>query len=186
LAPLVVHLGPSAAPATTQSNSSLLSLADERPTSITHFGNGTEFAPPRLIAGKVEVEEGASSLIDFVEPFQPVAPAEAPQAEPAPAPDAAKVRLLPAIGDPAVDAALDLTDGRLLTRSRDGAVSQPDDRLSEASTSWSLSTVFGAAAVATGGYHLAMREADRFKGRWVPRWAGAERPTKRKAGIPSR
>ena len=97
-------------------------------------------------------------------------------------PTHAKVRPLPPISDPNVDAALDLTDARVLTRSRDGDGSQPDDQFSSTNTSWSFSAIFGAAAVATGGYHLAMREADRFRGRWIPRWVGAERPTKRKGG----
>ena len=45
----------------------------------------------------------------------------------------------------------------VLTRSRDGdARSQDDDQMSETNTSWSLSAIFGAAAVATGGYHLAI------------------------------
>ena len=35
----------------------------------------------------------------------------------------------------------------------------------EASPSWGFSTLFGAAVVAAGGYHLALREADRWKGR---------------------
>jgi hypothetical protein len=179
---LVIHLSPSAAPATNQSNSSLLSQADEQPPSITHFGQGPLFTVFRSFIEKASVDAD-SSLIDFVEPYQP---AEGPQTDPAPGPDAAKARPLPAIGDPGVDAALDFTDGRLLDRSLDGQLSQPDDQLRKAATTWSLSVAFGVAAVATGGYHLVMREADRFKGKWVPRWAGAERPTKRKFGIPSR
>jgi hypothetical protein len=97
-----------------------------------------------------------------------------------------KARPLPAISDPDVDAALDLTDARLLTRSRDGEAAQPDARLNETTASCSLSALFGIATVATGGYHLVLRQADRFQGRWVPRWVGAERPTKRKSGTPSR
>jgi hypothetical protein len=186
--PFVIHLAPSAAPALTQSNSSLLSAVDEQPTSITHFGQGVEFLPRHLIEEKLEVESRGTSLIDFVEPFQPVALPEAAPAEPAPAPAPAapKAQPMAPLNDPAIDAALDLTDARIFTRSSDGAESKVDERLNDARTSFSLSALFGAVTVATGGFHLALREADRFRGRWVPRWVGAERPTKRKSGSASR
>jgi hypothetical protein len=185
LQPLVVHLAPSSAPATNQSNSSLISSVEEQPAAITHFGQPIGFEESRFFLNKIEAQSrdsSGSSLIDFVEPFQPVAPLEAPKGDPAPAPDAVKVRTLPAISDPDVDAALGLTDARLMTRSHDGETAQPDDQLSVTSTPCNLSALFGAMTVATGGYHLVMRQADRFQGRWVPRWVGAERPTKRKTG----
>jgi hypothetical protein len=191
LAPLVVHLGASSAPATAQSNSTLMSNLDEMPP-MTRFGQSDVFNGQRVILEKLDITARGSSLIDFVEPFQPVAPVEAPQGQPtpqgeqAPAPDDATIRPLPPISDPDVDAALDMTDARVLTRSRDADSAEADDQLSTTNTSWSFSAIFGAAAVASGGYHLAMREADRFRGRWVPRWAGSERPTKRKAATPSR
>ncbi len=131
-------------------------------------------------------------MVDDIEPFGPLTPIEGPAAQPAPrnvqppAPDAVRVHPLPPMSDPNVDAALDLTDARVLTRSHDGDGSRPDDRFSSTNTSWSFSAIFGAAAVATGGYHLAMRESDRLRGRSIPRWQGAERPTKRKGGTPSR
>jgi hypothetical protein len=196
LAPAVVHLGASTAPATSQSNSTLMSNLDELPPSSSRFGQGDVFEARPLFPAKVAAQAQSSSLIDFIEPFRPIAPAEVPQAQPAPkgeqapapapAPDAATLRTLPPLSQPDVDAALGLTDARVLTRSRDGDAAQPDDGLSSVNTSWSLSAVFGAAAVAAGGYHLAMREADRFRGRWVPRWQGAERPNKRKSGSQSR
>jgi hypothetical protein len=73
-----------------------------------------------------------------------------------------------------------------LTRTHDGQDSQTDDELSSTNTSWSFSALFGAAVVAAGGYHLAMRERDRFQGRSIPRWMGAERPNKRKLAPPTR
>jgi hypothetical protein len=164
----------------------LISSVEEQPTSITHFGQPIGFEESRFFLGQARAGSDDSSLIDFVEPFHPVAPVGVPKADPARAPDAVKVRPLPAISDPEVDAALDLTDARLLTRSRDGETAQPDDRLSESGTRYSLSALFGAMSVATAGYHLVMREADRFQGRWIPRWVGAERPTKRKTGAPTR
>jgi hypothetical protein len=192
LVSLAIHLGASSGPATTILNSEIMSFLDERPP-IMHFGQGDVFGGRRLFTEPAEMAaRSSSSLIDFVEPFRTIAPGEARQAQPAqqgeqaPAPDAATLRPLPPMSNPDVDAALDLTDARVLTRSRDGDASQSDDQLSSTNTSWSFSAIFGAAAVATGGYHLAMREADRFRGRWIPRWQGAERPTKRKAGSPSR
>jgi len=188
----VVHLGSSTAPATNQSNSTLISNLDEQPTAVTHFGQSDVFNGQRVFMEKLDIKPRSSSLIDDIEPFRPVAPVEVPQGQPArqgeqaPAPDGARIRPLPPISDPNVDAALDLTDARVLTRSRDADASQPDDQFSSTNTSWSFSAIFGAVAVATSGYHLALREADRFRGRWIPRWAGAERPAKRKAATPSR
>jgi hypothetical protein len=192
LAPLVIHLSPSTAPATNQSNSTLISNLDELPPSTTHVGQGDGLDDRELFVEKLDIKPRSSSLIDFVEPFRPIAPVDvplgqpAPQGEQAPAPDDAKVRTLPPLSDPNVDAALDLTDARVLTRSRDADSAEPDDQLSSTNTSWSFSAIFGAAAVASAGYHLAIREADRFRGRWIPRWVGAERPTKRKTGSPTR
>jgi hypothetical protein len=192
LVALPVHLSSSATPATNQSNSTLISNLDELPPAINHFGQGDAFDGQRVFMEKLDVKPQSSSLIDDIEPFRPIAPDVVPQGQPglkgdqAPAPDDARVHPLPPINDPNVDAALDLTDASLMTRSRDTDASQPDDQFSSANTSWSFSAIFGAVAVATSGYHLALREADRFRGRWIPRWAGAERPTKRKATTPSR
>jgi hypothetical protein len=192
LVALAVHLGSSNAPATNQSNSTLISNLDEQPPSTTHFGQGDAFDGPRVFLEKIDVKPRSSSLIDDIEPFRAIAPDEVHPGQPArpgdqaPAPDGAKIRPLPPISDPNLDAALDLTDARVLTRSRETDASQPDEQFSSANTSWSFSAIFGAVAVATSGYHLALREADRFRGRWIPRWAGSERPTKRKTAPPSR
>jgi hypothetical protein len=191
LAPLAVHLSPSASPTTAITDSTLISNLDEHPM-MTHFGQADTFAGRRLFLERVYFQPESSSLIDDVEPFGRLAPIEGPAAQPAPqngqpqAPDAARIHPLPPISDPNIDAALDLTDARVFTRSHDGEAAQPDDQFSSTNTSWSFSAIFGAAVVATGGYHLAMREADRFRGRWIPRWVGAERPTKKKGGAPAR
>jgi hypothetical protein len=194
LAPLpVVHLGTSSVPATTQSNSTMISNIDEMPP-MTRFGQGDVSVGPRLSLEKLDSTTQRFSLMDYVEPYRVIAPVAAPEAQPAqpgeraPVPDAANPRSLPAIINPEIDAALDLTDARVLTQSRDGDTAQPNDELSQSNTntSWSLSAIFGAAAVATAGYHLVIREADRFRGRSIPRWVGAERPTRRKRGLPPR
>lgn len=193
LLPLAVHLGTSMAPATSQSNSVVLSNIDEQPP-LTRFGQGDVFDNRRMPSEDMVPKPVTSSFLDFIDPHREVAapaPVEAPQPIPAaapkagandaaPAPDDAKVRLVPAISDPKVDAALDLTDSRVLTRSRDADSSDTQTENLSTDTSWSFSAIFGAAAIAAGGYHLAMRESDRFRGRWIPRWVGAERPTKKK------
>jgi hypothetical protein len=197
LPPLVVHLTASTVPATNQSNSTALSLADEQPPQITHFGQGGESEILPAVTGQIKVESASNSLIDFVEPYRAVDPVPAQGVDPAqpgagekapaPAPDPANARPLPPISDPDIDAALDLTDARILTRSSDDAAPRSDDNVDRGNnTHWSLSALFGAAAVATGGYHLVLRESDRLRGRSIPRWAGAERPTKRKSTVPSR
>lgn len=192
LAPPAVHLGSSASPVTAITNSTLISNLDEQPPSMTHFGQADSFAGRRLFLERIYFQPPSSSLIDDIEPYAPPAPIKAPAGQPAPqngqpkAPDAAHAHPLPPISDPGIDDALDLTDARVLTRSHDGDGAQPDDQFSNTNTSWSFSAIFGAAAVASGGYHLAMRERDRFRGRSIPRWMGAERPTRRKAGSPSR
>jgi hypothetical protein len=193
LMPLPVHLGASASPTTAISDSVLISLLDEKPPSLTHQGQADTFAGRRVFFDQpIEVRDQSSSLIDDVEPFGKLPPLEVPAAvqpgvqigQPQ-APDAAPARPLPPLSDANIDAALDLTDGRVLTRTHDGQDSQTDDELST-NTSWSFSALFGAAAIAAGGYHLAMRERDRFQGRSIPRWMGAERPNKRKLATPTR
>ena len=111
---------------------------------------------------------------------RPPAADPAPKVDHAPAPDPAPVRPLPAVSTPAVDTLLDLTDRGLMIHRRETLSSRADDRSEGAGYSWNLSRVFGAAVVAAGGYHLAIREPDRSNGRWVPRWVGSERPTSAK------
>ena len=190
LAALAVHLGASTAPATAISNSTLISNLDEQPP-ITHFGQGDIVDGRRFFTQTIQIAPETSSLTDYIEPYRVVVPAaapegQAPQGEQAPAPATPKAPLLPPVTDPNIDDALDFTDDRVLTRSRDGDLSQSADEFSHSNTSWSFSAIFGAAAVATGGYHLVLREADRMRGRWIPRWSGSERPFKRRTGSPPR
>ncbi|HKI18369.1 MAG TPA: hypothetical protein VKA15_10835 [Isosphaeraceae bacterium] len=160
--------------------------SQDTPTSLTHFGHSPDTQWRKAFFNPIEVKAQDTWFIDFVEPFRPAAPAAAPAGEPArhgdeaPAPGAARIRPLPALSEPDVDALLDLTDRGLMSKSPDNSSSRANARTDGADYSWNLSTVFGAAVVATGGCHLAMRESDRFNRRGVPRWVGADRPTKAK------
>jgi hypothetical protein len=130
------------------------------------------------------------------QPAPPGGQAPAPKSEPQPAPpregdparEPAKARPLSPVSNSDIDAALDLTDLRDFTRSRDGDAPHPDDALSRIDTSRSLSVFFGVAMVASGGYHSAMRTGDRFRsrGHLLLRRSGAERPTLPKTATPSR
>ena len=133
---------------------------------------------------------------------QPPAPVNGPEGQPQPAPpatdtssqaeqrattpDDTKVQTLPLTHESEVDAGLDPTNARPLTRLRADKVIYADDKVAASDTSCSFSVVFGAVTVAMGGYNLAAREANRFKGRWIPRWVGIERPIKTKNGSRSR
>jgi len=187
-----VHLGASAAPVTMQPTSSILSGADNLPTSLTHFGQDTDIQSRRPFLNSDGVADEPTPFIDFVEPFRPAAPDAAPVGVQArrgdldPAPRAARIGPLPALSQPSVDAILDLTAGCLIRKSPDNSSSRASDRSDRADYSWNLSTLFGATVVAAGGYHLVMRESDRFHRRAVPRWVGADRPSKRKSGFPLR
>jgi hypothetical protein len=114
-------------------------------------------------------------------PAPGAAPAAIPPGEKAQAPETAPARPLSPVSDSAIDAALDLIDARFLTRSGNGDASRPDDPLPRADTSRSLSVVFAVSVAASGGYHWAMRTADRSRpqGRLFRRWLDAVRPTRR-------
>jgi hypothetical protein len=182
--PAVVHLTASASPVTNIAFSTLLSTVQEQPTGLTHFGQELRFPDRSLWTQPVEPVE-PTSLIDWVEPAKPAVPAEGEKidggqpVDPAPAPNGAHA--LPGLTDRDVAALFDLgEDGQ--HRPIGGSQGQPDNEPAGTYYSWSLSTVFGATIVAAGGYQLAIRESDRFKARWTPRWIGSERPTKRKSG----
>ncbi len=195
VAPVVVHFTASVSPVTNIANSTALSLIQEQPTELTHFGQGPDVVEPRSLLSKGAVDnDPATSVLDFVEPLQngvpadgakPAAPADGKNGEPG-KPGAAPEQpnrpiVPPGLSDRELAALTSFIDDTSLAAKRDSANLETGRRTGEAYYSWSLSTVFGATIVAAGGYQLALREADRFKGRWVPRWVGAERPTKRKS-----
>jgi hypothetical protein len=182
--PLVIHLAASSSPVTNIAFSTLLSFAQEQPTSITHFGQELHF-PQRSLWTKPVEEVETSSLIDWVEPVKPAVPAGekidvGQPVEPAIGPSAA--RSLQRLTDRDFAALFDLSDSGSRTGRSGGQAAQSEDPAAGTYYSWSFSTVFGATVVAAGGYQLVIREADRFKARWTPRWVGAERPTRRKSG----
>jgi len=159
LLPLVVHLTASAAPVIAQSNSSVLSSQDEQPTSLTHFGQGPDQLSPTEFTKPTDVKNQPASFLDYVEPFQPD-PALAPMGDPALPPGAFKVRPMSGFSDEADFA----VSARLLDSwcDRSTGAEKPQG---ENSGSWAVSTLFGAAVVAVGGYQLAIREPERVQGR---------------------
>jgi hypothetical protein len=164
---LVAHFGPSTAPVTTQEILSVAS-SEEQPTTSTHFGQPetdplTELLPARPIARPAK---GPASL-DVVEPFQPVAPEVPKEDQPAAPAGAAQSRALPVRFDPEIATRLDLSLADLFRESRAPSDFAPD-RSEALRPSCGLSTIFGAAALAAGGYHLVLRPSDRFRGRWIP------------------
>jgi hypothetical protein len=165
----VIHLGPSVSPVTEQAVFSPLSAQDELPTSLTHFGQAFETELQRFLKARLSPKADATPLIDVVEPFQPLGPAEAPRGEPAPTPVTRGAWLSRLLAEPGVGGVLALTDRNQLPGAFGGRSAYAKDWRDATPPSWGLSTLFGATAVAAGGYHLAIREADRFRRRWLRR-----------------
>jgi len=162
LPPLVIHLGASVSPVTTQAVLSPLAVQEEQPASITRFGQSSETELDKLFKPQVGPRQDAPPLIDDVEPFQPLGPADAPKGErdlgPGPRGDWPS-RVLT---EPGSGAVLELA----------GRSTPAEDRGNGTPPAGGFSTLFGAAMVAAGGYHLALRWSDRFRGRSASRWAG--------------
>jgi hypothetical protein len=142
---------------------------EEQPTISTHFGQGGENESVEPEADQpIAKPVPRVTPLDVVEPFQPVAPEEQGDGQPAPAPSAARSWWSrPGLSDPGPQTVLDLSVADLLSGSLAGS-SRSADRPREVRLSCDLSTLFGAAAVAAGGYHLVLRPSDRFRGRWIP------------------
>jgi hypothetical protein len=166
--PLVARFGPSSAPVTTQAILSVVAN-EEQPTISTHFGQGgeNESVEPELERPIAKPVPRVAPL-DVVEPFEPVAPAEPGDGQPAPVPGTARSRWSwPGLSDPGPLPVLDFSVADLWSGSRAGPW-RSADHPGEVRLSCDLSTLFGAAAVAAGGYHLVLRPWDRFRGRWIP------------------
>jgi subtilase family serine protease len=160
-APVVIHLAASSAPVTMQqSNSLLLSAQDEQPTSLTHFGQGPEDVVTSLFTEPTDKESRPASFLDYVEPFQPMVPADAPAGDAVRPPGTFNIRPMPGPSN-ATDFAV---DSLYLNSWYDRSIGAEKPQ-GESSAEWSGSTLFGAVVVAIGGCRLAIREADRSKGR---------------------
>jgi hypothetical protein len=164
--PFVTHMGPSTAPVTAQA-SIAISLVEEQPTSITHFGQGTENERGKLFEERVDAKARPASWIDIVEPFQPAQPAEAPKGEQAPPPAPGQAQPIPVLSPAAVDAVLELFDTSELT----GSIDRSWKRADQERPAGNLSALFGAAFVVVGGYRVAIHGSNRLSGRSLPRRA---------------
>ena len=182
--PLVVPLGPSSAPVTTQAILSVVTN-EEQPTIATHFGQPATNQPDDSnLVQPVARPATWPTTIDVIEPFQPVAP-EVPEAgQPAAPQRAARSRAVPDLSGQGLKAVLDLSVADLFGGSLADSW-QEADRPAEVRLSCGLSTIFGAAALAAGGYHLVLRPSDRFRGRWIPGRTQADRFGRRPFGVPN-
>jgi hypothetical protein len=185
--PLVANLGPSTAPVTTQAILATVA-SEEAVMPSTHFGQGSGDESTELdLAQPIKVEPQGPAGIDFIEPFQPDAPPNAPEKEAAPPAKAARSRPIRVIADSSFEPVIDLADVDLLPGSPLKVSSSSEERPDEARPSWAPSTtMFGVAAVAMGGYHLALRQSDRFSGRWIPGRSKSRRPAARLAAVADR
>jgi hypothetical protein len=172
LPPLVTHLGSSTAPVTAQA-SIAISLVEEQPTSITHFGQGTENERGKLFEERVDARARPASWIDIVEPLQPAPPAAAPNDKVAPPPPNERALPMPVLSPAAVDAVLELFDTSELT----GSIDRSWKRADQERPAGNLSALFGAAFVVVGGYRVAIHGSNRLNGRSLPRRAKARRWT---------
>ncbi len=169
---VVVHLGSSSAPATNLISISL-ALSEEQPPSNTHYGQGPENPVKVVIRARPLREYALESLIDEIEPFQPV---PAAGANPIPAREAlrpAGMRIQAIPPGPSDDeqgkAALDRVPrgDRSAASQRDPA--RPVDPQASAAA-W-----LGLAASATGGLRLAWNDPAKRRQRVFTR-ALADRP----------
>jgi hypothetical protein len=172
LPPLITHTGASTAPVTAQA-SIAISLVEEQPTSLTHFGQGLDFKAGRLFEEPVDARPRPTSWIDIIEPFQPAPPAEAPKGEPAPPPAPGQAQPIPILSPAAVDAVLELFDTSELTGSIDRTSQSTDNE----KATWSPSALFGVAFAVVGGYRVAIHGSGRLSGRSLPRRVKARRWT---------
>jgi len=159
---------------TAQAVSSTLASQDQS-TSITHFGQSVETELEQPLKPQLGPKTDAPPLIDVIEPFQPLGPENVRKDEPAVGPGASRAWPARLLSEPRAGAVLELADRSLLPGPIGGSSAPAKDRGKPADPSWGFSALFGAAAVAAGGYHLALRESERFKSRGVPRCAGIKR-----------
>jgi hypothetical protein len=171
--PVLLHLSSSSSPVLAQMINSASALQAEQPPSLNMFGQALETELQKAFKPQLSPKSDAPALIDVVEPFQPLDPADAPKGEKALGPVGGW--RTQGLSPFAVDAAIEASNGGLFPLASLDLISRAKRRLGE-TKAWEFSTLFGAAAVAAGGFHLAMRESMRFKTRWLPGRAAAKLP----------
>ena len=182
--PIVVfHLGSSGSPVIAQLVNSALAAQEEQPPSQNILGQALQTELQKPFEPKLGPETDSPWMLDVVEPFQPLDPAEAPKDKSTlgPVGDWPSRSLSPH----AVDKVLEASNGGLFPVASLDLLLRARQRLGRTKT-WELSTVFGAAAVAAGGFHLAMRESMRFRTRWLPGRASSSLSTGRWPGFRGR
>jgi hypothetical protein len=179
LPPAAIHLGASVSPVTAQAIFSPLAISEEQPTSITHFGqsNQTELEP--VMEPQLGPRTEAQPFIDAVEPFQPGGPGGARSGDPAAVPAGSRAWRLRPFSISSIDAALALSDSTMRPGPRGGSPASAKEGWSDPTLPWGFSTLFGAAVVAAGGYHLVLRRGDRSNDPGVKSWV-AVNPSARK------
>jgi subtilase family serine protease len=183
--PVAFHLGSSSSPVTAQIVNSPLAASEEQPTSFTLFGQALETELQKPFKVRLGPQSNPQWLIDVVEPFQPLDPAEAPKADPILGPGSFGIWPNSSLMPSAIDAIFESQNGGLFPLSSGDFLSLVKRRGGAMSDS-GFSTFLGAAVVAAGGYHLAMRESQRFKTRWLPSRAGSNLPLGRWPGFRGR
>jgi hypothetical protein len=159
-----------------------IAVAQEQPPSFNILGQALETELQKPFELKVSPESDSSWLIDVVEPFQPLDPADELKGNPDLGRGPVGGWQLRFLSPFAVDSAIESSNGVLLPLASLDLLARARNRLGTAKT-WELSTIFGAAAVAVGGFHLAMRESERFKMRWLPSRATSKLPSGRWPGF---
>jgi hypothetical protein len=156
--PVIIHLNPSVTPVLAQTNSAQLSVQEEQPTSLTHFGQGPEEPIPTPLVEPEIPKIRPASFLDYVEPFQPL-PADGAAGDQALPPGTFKISPMP--GSPgAADFAVDsLFLGSWYDRSTGAEKPQSEE------TAAGSCALFGALIVAIGGCRLAIRESGGREGR---------------------
>ena len=166
--PLVTHMGTSTAPVTAQS-SIAISLVEEQPTGLTHFGQGLDNERGKLFEERLDTRPASSSWIDIVEPIQPPAPPTTPKGEQTTPPAKVQAQPLPVLSPAAVDAVFEPFDTNELTGSIGRPFSRANRPAGEENPAWNFSQLFGSAVVVIGGYRLGIHASDRLSGRSLTR-----------------
>jgi hypothetical protein len=185
LPPINLHLGSSGSPVIAQLVNSALAAQEEQPPSPTHVGQALETELQRPLELPTSHRLDLPWMMDVVEPFQPLDPADAPKDKSTLGPGAVGGWQTQSLSPFAVDPVIEASNGGLFPLASLDLIARAKNRLGRTKT-WELSTVFGAAAVAAGGFHLAMRESQRFKTRWLPSRTGSKYPRGRWPGFRGR